>query len=182
MVQSKSPTVAGYLAEQPPERRAEMEKVLRVMRKHMPKGYSEGMGYGMMGWEVPLERYPDTYNGQPLAYAGLASQKNHLSLYLMGAYIDPAETRKLKDAFKAAGLKLDMGKSCIRFQRADDLPLEAIGQLISRWPLEQYIEAYEAVRAPAAKGKGGKGAKSARAVRNARKVARKPKAAQGKRR
>jgi hypothetical protein len=97
----------------------------------------------------------------------------------MGAYIDPAETRKLKDAFKAAGLKLDMGKSCIRFQRADDLPLEAIGQLIARWPLEQYIEAYEAVRAPSAKGKG---ARSARAVRNARKVARKPKAALGKRR
>lgn len=183
MVQSKSATVAGYLAEQPPERRAEMEKVLRVLRKHMPKGYREGMGYGMMGWEVPLDRYPDTYNGQPLAYAGLASQKNYLSLYLMGAYIDPVETRKLKDAFKAAGLKLDMGKSCIRFQRAEDLPLEAIGQLISRWPLAEYIEAYEAVRSPASKGKGAKakGAKSARVVRASRKGAGKPKAATGRR-
>jgi hypothetical protein len=183
MVMSKSPTVAGYLAEQTPERRAEMEKVLRVLRKHMPKGYREGMGYGMMGWEVPLDRYPDTYNGQPLAYAGLAAQKNNFSLYLMGAYIDPGETQKLKDAFKAAGLRLDMGKSCIRFKRAADLPLEAIGQLIARWPLEQYIEAYESVRSPASKGKGAKakGAKSARVVRKARTRAGKPKASTGAR-
>ena len=162
MVMSKAATVAGYLAEQEPERRAELEKVLRVLRKHMPKGYREGMAWGMIGWEVPLDRYPDTYNGQPLCYAGLASQKNNISLYLMGAYLDPEQTRRLKDAFKSAGLKLDMGKSCIRFRRAEDLPLEAIGGLVSHWSLERYIEACEAARGPAAKARGAKSSKPAR--------------------
>ena len=162
MVMSKTATVAGYLAEQEPERRVELEKVLRVLRKHMPKGYREGMAWGMIGWEVPLDRYPDTYNGQPLCYAGLASQKNSISLYLMGAYMDPEQTRQLKDAFKSAGLKLDMGKSCIRFRRAEDLPLEAIGELVSKWPLEHYIEAYEAAREPAAKGRSARSSKPAR--------------------
>ena len=162
MVISKAATVAGYLAEQEPERRAELEKVLRVLRKHMPKGYREGIAWGMIGWEVPPDRYPATYNGQPLCYAGLASQKNNISLHLMAAYMDPEQTRRLKDAFKSAGLKLDMGKSCIRFKRAEDLPLDAIGSLVAHWPLERYIQAYEAIRGPAAKGRGAKSSKPAR--------------------
>jgi hypothetical protein len=151
MVMSKARTVATYLEEQEPSRRGELEQVLRVLRKHMPKGYREGMSWGMIGWEVPLDRYPDTYNGQPLCYAGLAAQKNYLTLHLMGAYMDAGQTRRLQEAFDAAGLRLDMGKSCIRFRRAEDLPLEAIGQLIAEWPLEAYVEAYEAARAPAKK-------------------------------
>ena len=174
--------VTALLAKLPPERRREMARVRALIRKRLPRGYEEVVVKGMLVYQVPLAVYPDTYNKQPLWYVALASEKSYLSLHLMAAYGDTGTLTDLQAAFRAAGKKLDMGKSCIRFQRADDLPLEAIGQLISRWPLEQYIEAYEAVRAPAAKGKGGKGAKSARAVRNARKVARKPKAAQGKRR
>ena len=178
MVMSKVSTVAGYLAEQEPERRAELEKVLRVVRKHMPKGYREGMAWGMIGWEVPLERYPETYNGQPLCYAGLASQKNHLSLYLTGAYMDPVQARKLKDAFKSAGLKLDMGKSCIRFRRAEDLPLQAIGELIGEWPVDQYVEAFAALRSSTLKQRSAKPAKSAKP---ARKKAGKARAGAGRR-
>ena len=148
MVQSKSPTVAGYLAEQPPERRAEMEKVLRVMRKHMPKGYSEGMGYGMMGWEVPLERYPDTYNRQPLCYVGLAAQKNRYALYLMGAYANTRQYQNLQTAFEKAGKRMDMGKSCLRFKRLEDLPLPAVGQVIASTPPKDYIAMFEATRPP----------------------------------
>ena len=84
MAQSKATTVAAYLDEQPPERRAELEQVLRVVRKHMPKGYAEGMAWGMIGWVVPLSVMAETYNGQPLCYAGLAAQKHYNSLYLMG--------------------------------------------------------------------------------------------------
>jgi hypothetical protein len=147
MVMSKATTVAAYLDEQTPERRAELEKVLRVVRKNMPKGYREQMAWGMIGWGVPLERYADTYNGQPLCYAGLAVQKNFNSLYLMGCYMSPEHTRRLEQAFADAGLKLDMGKSCIHFKRGEDLPLGAIGKLVAEWPVEEYIRAYEAARA-----------------------------------
>lgn len=146
MATSKATTVAAYLDEQPPERRAELEKVLRVVRKHLPKGYRETMAWGMIGWGVPLERYPDTYNGQPLCYAGLAAQKHYNSLYLMGCYMSPEHTRRLELAFEEAGLTLDMGKSCVHFRRAADLPLAAIGRLVAEWPVEDYIAAYEAAR------------------------------------
>ena len=159
MVMSKAPTVAAYLAEQAPERRAELEKVLRVLRKQMPKGYREGMAWGMIGWEIPLERYPDTYNRQPLCYAGLAVQKNYLTLYLMGVYADPARSARLTRAFRDAGLRLDMGKSCIHFRRAEDLPLEAIGELVAGLPVEEYIRRYESARTPAARRTAKKSAK-----------------------
>lgn len=166
MAQSKATTVAAYLDEQPPERRAELEKVLRVVRKHMPRGYAEGMSWGMIGWVVPLERYPDTYNGQPLCYAGLAAQKNYNSLYLMGCYMSPEQTRRLEQAFADAGLRLDMGKSCIHFRRAEDLPLAAIGGLVAEWPPEAYVEAYQAAQARPRKAvKSSKAARSARSAR-----------------
>ncbi len=163
MVMSKATTVAAYLDEQPPERRAELEKVIGVVRKHLPKGYRETMAWGMIGWGVPLERYPDTYNGQPLCYAGLAAQKHFNSLYLMGCYLSPEHTRRLEQAFEDAGLKLDMGKSCVHFRRAEDLPLAAIGKLVAEWPVEEYIQAYEAARA-----RPRKAAKSARAAKAAK--------------
>lgn len=163
MAMSKAKTVAAYLDEQTPERRAELEQVLRVIRKHMPKGYAEAMAWGMIGWGVPLERYPDTYNGQPLCYAGLAAQKHSNSLYLMGCYMSPEHTRRLEQAFADAGLKLDMGKSCIHFRRAEDLPLGAIGKLVAEWPVEAYIRAHEAVRArPRKAARPAKSAKSAK--------------------
>jgi len=146
MVQSAAKTVGAYLKELPAERRAEMNKVLAVLRKSMPKGYKETMGYGMMGWIVPLSRYPETYNGQPLPYVGLAAQKNACSLYLMGCYMDARSTKTLAAAFRKEGKKLDMGKSCLRFKRADDLPLDAIGKLVASCPVEDFIALYEQSR------------------------------------
>lgn len=147
MVMSKAPSVAAYLDELPPGRRAAIEPVLGMVRRNLPDGYREGMMWGMIGWAVPLERHPDTYNGQPLCYAGLAVQKHYNSLYLMGCYTSPEHTRRLEAAFEEAGLRLDMGKSCIHFRRAEDLPLEALGRLVAAWPVDEFIRATEAARA-----------------------------------
>jgi len=146
MVQSAAKTVAAYLAGLPAPRRAEIARVRQVLRKHMPKGYKEGMGWGAITWSVPLKVYPDTYNGQPLCYAALAAQKNYLSVYLMCVYGDKSRALRLKAGFKAAGKKLNMGKSCIRFQKADDLALDVIGELIAGVPMERYIAMAKAVR------------------------------------
>jgi hypothetical protein len=174
MAMSKATTVAAYLEEQPPERRAELEKVIEVVRKHLPKGYRETMAWGMIGWGVPLERYPDTYNGQPLCYAGLAAQKHYNSLYLMGCYVSPEHTRRLEQAFADAGLELDMGKSCVHFRRAEDLPLAAIGKLVAGWPVAEYIAAYEAARArPGKRGTAGT-AGTAKAARKAKPSGKQP--------
>jgi uncharacterized protein YdhG (YjbR/CyaY superfamily) len=146
MAMSTAKTPAAYLKELPAERRREVARVRRVVRKHLPDGYRESMNFGMITYEVPLRRYPDTYNKQPLCYAGIAAQKNHLSLYLMPVYGDPKAAARLKEAFKNAGKKLDMGKSCIRFKSADDLPLEAIGQLVAAVPVDRYIAYAESAR------------------------------------
>ena len=146
MVSSKAATVADYLDELPPERREVLARVRDALNGAMPAGYREGMGFGMLGWVVPLEVYPDTYNKQPLAYAGLAAQKNSYSLYLTCAYSDPARVRRLHDAAAAMGKKLDMGKSCIRFKRIEDLPLDAICDEIASTPPADFIRLYEEAR------------------------------------
>ena len=146
MATSKAATVAEYLAELPPERRAEVARVRDVIRKRLPKGYAESMAFGMIGYGIPLERYPNTYNGQPLSYVALAAQKHYYALYLMPAYGHEPTEVKLRKAFEDAGKKLDMGKSCIRFKTADDLPLDAIGDIIASFPAEKWIEIYEASR------------------------------------
>ena len=148
MVRSAATSVAGYLAELPPERRAVMATVRDCINTHMPAGYEESMAFGMIGWSIPLSRYPVTYNKQPLAYVALAAQKNGYSLYLMGVYGDPARARKLRVAAIAQGLKLDMGKSCLRFRKPEDLPLEAIGELIASVGVDDFIALYEAGRKP----------------------------------
>jgi uncharacterized protein YdhG (YjbR/CyaY superfamily) len=139
-------TVKGYLAALPPERRAAASKVRKVILENLPKGYEETMGFGMISYTLPLERFPDTYNGQPLCYAALASQKNHLSVYLTAASADPKVQKALRDGFKKAGKKLDMGKSCIRFRDADDLPLDVIGKAVAAIPPAAFIKQYEAAR------------------------------------
>ncbi len=147
MVSSKATTVADYLAELPPDRRAEIERVRDLINAALPDGYREGIGYGMIGWVIPLERYPDTYNRQPLAYVALAAQKNSNSLYLNCVYASKERTERLREAFAAAGKKLDMGKSCIRFKKADDLALDAIRAEIASTSPDQYIRIYEEARA-----------------------------------
>jgi hypothetical protein len=147
VVSSRAATVADYLAELPADRRAEIDQVRDAINAAMPAGYREGMGYGMMGWDIPLEDYPDTYNKQPLSYAGLAAQKNSYSLYLVSIYADPARAERLRAAAAAMGRKLDMGKSCIRFKRAADLPLDAIRDEIASLRPTDFIQLYEEARA-----------------------------------
>src|SRR5215831_2036572 len=118
-----------------------------AIHRHTPRGYDECLVWGTIGWTVPLSRYPDTYNKQPLCYVALSSQKNYCVLYMMAAYMGAndgaSQLPALKAAFKTAGKKLDMGKSCIHFQSPDDLPLDAIGKLIAAIPSEKWIEMYE---------------------------------------
>ena len=139
-MQSKAATVTQYLADLPEDRRAALEAVRAVIRKNIPKGYVEGMEFGHISWSVPLSIYPDTYNGQPLCYAALASQKSHMALYLMCAYADGPVKKKLVSGFKAAGKKLDMGRACIRFRNLDDLPLDVIGEVAAAMPMKKYVE------------------------------------------
>jgi hypothetical protein len=146
MAQGTATSVAGYLAELPKEKREVLAAVRAVIRKNLPGGYREGMLWGMIGYAIPLERYPETYNGQPLCYAALAAQKNHFALYLMSAYGDPGEAKRLKQGFAKAGKRLDMGKSCVRFRRLEDLPLDVIGKVIAATPPDVYIARYEAIR------------------------------------
>ena len=151
MKTTKARTPAAYVAAQPAARRKELARVRQVVRRHLPAGYREVINWGMITYEVPLTRFPNTYNGQPLCYASLAAQKRHLALYLMGAYADGSNGQRLKDGFRKAGKKLDMGKSCIRFQKADDLALDAIGDAIASLPVDKYIAVFEATRPKARK-------------------------------
>jgi uncharacterized protein YdhG (YjbR/CyaY superfamily) len=146
MVQSKAATVEEYLAELPADRREPLAEVRNVLRKNMPKGYTETVGFGMIAYCIPLDKYPDTYNKQPLAYVGLAAQKNYNALYLMTAYSDPVQEKALRAGFQKAGKKLDMGKSCIRFRKADDLPLDVIGKLVASTTPDDFIKLYEKAR------------------------------------
>ena len=146
MVSSAATTVEAYLAELPPERRAVVTKVRALVNAHLPDGYVEGMNWGMISWEIPLSRYPATYNKQPLGYAALAAQKNHYALYLMGVYADSRSEHDLRAAYAAAGLKLDMGKCCLRFRRLDALLQPAVAAAIASTPLETHIARYEASR------------------------------------
>lgn len=148
MVSSRAKTVNEYLKSLPPERREAISKLRQVILKNLPKGYVENMNWGMIVYEIPLKRYPNTYNGQPLGIAALASQKQYMSLYLMTVYGDSAgKTGKwFRKAFSDAGKKLYMGKSCVRFKKLDDLPLDVIGQTIRKVSVDAYIRQYEATR------------------------------------
>lgn len=149
MVQSTAATVDDYLAGLPEERRTVVEEMRELIRRNLPKGYEETIGSGMICYSIPLERYPDTYNGQPLCYVALAAQKNAYSLYLMGAYADEAQVEKLKSAFAKGGKKLDMGKSCVRFKKPEALELDAIAKAIASTPPDRFIRLYEKGRAAA---------------------------------
>lgn len=146
MVKSTALTVEEYLHELPPDRRDVVAEVRRTILENLPEGYVESMNWGMISYEIPLEAYPETYNDQPLGYAALASQKRHYSLYLMGAYADSAQETQIVEGFKKAGKKLDMGKSCVRFRKLDDLPLDVIGRVIASTTPEQLISRYEESR------------------------------------
>lgn len=146
MASSKASTVGEYLQELPEDRRAAVSEVRDVILKNLPKGYQETMNWGMIAYEIPLERYPDTYNKQPLMYMALAAQKNHCAVYSSGVYMDPLGESWLASEFEKAGKKLDMGKSCIRFRELESLPLEVIGKVAASQSVEELIETYEKAR------------------------------------
>jgi len=143
-MQSDAPTVRAYLDSLPDDRRAALTKVRTVIRRNLPAGIVEAMNWGMITYEVPLTTFPDTYNGQPLAYAALASQKNHMSVYLMGIYGDDTLRQQFEDAYRATGKRMDIGKSCVRFKRLEDLPLDVIGDAVGALTLEQFLALHDA--------------------------------------
>lgn len=146
MVSSAVGTVAAYLASLPAERRKVVSAVRAAIRKGMPKGYEEFMGYGMIMWSIPLSVLPDTYNGHPLCYVALAAQKNHFTAYLMGAYGSEKILAELQAGYKKAGIKLDMGKACVRFKSLDGVALDVIRDVVSRVPADEYVRIYRKSR------------------------------------
>jgi len=140
MATSGAATVQEYLDELTEDRAAVVAHVRDLVNASLPRGYVEGMLYGMITWMVPLETYPDTYNGKPLAYVSLAAQKNYYALYLMGVYADSAQEARLREEWVARGTKLDMGRSCLRFRRLDDLHEDLVADVIAAVPLDEYVQ------------------------------------------
>ncbi|MBL8632515.1 MAG: DUF1801 domain-containing protein [Myxococcales bacterium] len=153
MAQSNATTVSAYLAELPDDRRAMISALREVILRHLPPGFSEVMAYGMIGYVIPLSDYPNTYNGQPLMLAALASQKGYVSLYLLSIYADPQLCAWFVDAQRQQGRVLDMGKSCLRLRKLDDISLPIVGEAIAKVSAEQFVAAYEASRSQTRKAK-----------------------------
>jgi hypothetical protein len=145
VARSNASTPDEYVAELPEDRRPIVETVRSTILDHLPEGFEETLTYGMLGYVVPLDRYPDTYNGQPLSVVTLANQKNHVAVYLMGVYAHDDQRDWFIDAWSATGKKLDMGKSCVRFKTLDDVALEVLGEAVARVTPEDLIAAHEAV-------------------------------------
>jgi hypothetical protein len=139
-MRSEAKAVEEYLRSLPQERRESISAVRQVILKNLPDGYEEMMNWGMITYQVPLETYPDTYNGQPLMYAALASQKNHMAIYLTGIYVSESSRSEFEAAYKATGKRFDVGKSCVRFRKIDDLPLPLIGDSIASVNVEDLVD------------------------------------------
>jgi len=149
-MQSKATSVEQYLSELTEDRRKALEAVRQVILKNLDKDYEEGMQYGVIGYYVPHRVYPAGYHcdpRQPLPFAGLASQKNHMALYLMCVYGESDHSKWFRQAWAKTGKKLDMGKSCVRFKKLEDLALDVIAEAIKRVPARKYIEHCEAATA-----------------------------------
>jgi len=145
-MRSEAESVTRYIAELPEERRVAIKEVRGTILANLPEGYQETMNWGMISYEVPLERYSETYNGKPLMYVGLASQKRHMAVYLSGVYADEELRESFLDEYRASGQELDMGKSCVRFTRLENLPVELIGKAVGALSVDDFIAHYEASR------------------------------------
>ena len=148
---SSATTVDEYLASLPDDRRAAIQAVRQVVLDNLEGGYQEGMSYGMIGYFVPHSIFPSGYHcnpKDPLPFAGLASQKNYMSLYLMSLYMssDGAEDQWFETEWAKSGKKLDKGKACLRFKKLGDLDLSIIGEAVRRMPAQRYIEIYQSAR------------------------------------
>lgn len=147
LMQSQASTVEEYLAKLPPDRRDTVQAVREVILKNLPAGYEEGMQYGIIGYFVPHSLYPAGYHcnpKEPLPFVNLASQKQYISVYLYCVYSDEQEAAWFRQEWEKTGKKLNMGKSCVRFRKLDDVPLNVIGQAVKRIPVEDFIANYEA--------------------------------------
>jgi uncharacterized protein YdhG (YjbR/CyaY superfamily) len=148
-MQSKATTVGDYIKELPKERQEAVTKLRKEIKKNLPKGFKEGMGYGMMGYSVPHSLYPGGYHCDPklpLPFMGIASQKHFIAVYHMGVYADPKLLKWFTDEYARAVVgKLDMGKSCIRFKKLENIPYKLIGELASKLTPQQWIEKYEKI-------------------------------------
>jgi len=146
-MQSKETNVESYINDLSEERKNIINELRKVILKNLPKGFAEGMGYGMIGYFVPHSIYPNGYHcdpKQPLPFLSMASQKNFIALYHMGIYMNPT----LMDWFTAEYAKrvkgkLDMGKSCIRFKKMEQIPFDLIGELASKMTVKEWIACYE---------------------------------------
>ena len=145
-MKSHATTVQEYLDELCPQRREAVSAVREVVLERLPDGFVEAMDFGMITYVIPLERYPKTYNGHPLLYAAISSEKRYVSVHLMGIYSDGQSESWFVDSYKATGKRLDMGKSCVRFRKLEDLPLELVGEAVSRTSADEYIRLYEKSR------------------------------------
>jgi hypothetical protein len=149
-------TVSEYLAALPADRRAAISAVRKTINDNLPKGYEEGIQFGMIGWYIPLSKFPEGYGGKgkvPLPLVSLASQKSGMVLHFIGLYMNPNLSAWFTTEYKKSGKKLDMGKGCVHFNKLDDLPLDVIGRTIARVPVEEHIAIYEAARGASKKGK-----------------------------
>ena len=145
-MQSKAKSVQQYLSELPDDRLQAIEAVREVILDNLPEGYEESMNWGMITYQVPLSRYPNTYNKKPLMMAALASQKNHMAVYLTGVYADGESRGRFVEAYRQTGKRMDMGQSCVRFRKLEDLPLELIGEAIAEYTVDEFIELNERIR------------------------------------
>ncbi|MFC1866238.1 DUF1801 domain-containing protein [Chloroflexota bacterium] len=145
-MRSTAKSIEGYLSELPVERKKSLRAVRKIILDNLPDGYEEAMNWGMITYQVPLSIYPDTYNKQPLMYAALASQKNHMAVYLIGIYMDRLMMSDFKSKYIATGKRYDVGKSCVRFRTLEDLPLSLIGEAISKYSVDDFINKWKQLR------------------------------------
>ena len=143
MMQSKANNIEQYLNELSDDKKEAISIVRQTILENLPEGYDEVMNWGMITYEVPLETYPNTYNGKPLMYVALGSQKNHMAVYLMGCYMVAEVRNEFEKAYKKSGKRFDAGKSCIRFKKIDDLPLDLLGKTIASMDVNEFIELVE---------------------------------------
>jgi uncharacterized protein YdhG (YjbR/CyaY superfamily) len=133
-------SIDEYINSLPLDRQQALEKVRKVILDNLPEGYEEKMNWGMITYQVPLEVYPDTYNKKPLMYAALASQKNHMAVYLTGIYTDENRREEFENAYRATGKRYDVGKSCVRFRKLDELPLDVLADAIATLEMGDFID------------------------------------------
>ena len=145
-MQSDAKAVEDYLADLPGDRFEAITQLRDMILERLPDGYEETMNWGMITYQVPLSTYPDTYNGKPLMYAALASQKNHFVVYLSGIYQDDGRRDDFLEAYKETGKRLDVGQSCVRFRKIDDVPFEVIGDAIAAVPVSEFVSVAKAAR------------------------------------